>query len=53
MSVSANSYIFGPKKDEVTGERRKLNNQELNDLYSSHNIVRNVVMYYGQRHNMH
>ena len=32
--------IFGPKRDEVTGERRKLNNEELNDLYSSSNIVR-------------
>jgi len=30
--------IFGPKKDEVTGEWRKLHN-ELNDLYSSANIV--------------
>jgi hypothetical protein len=26
---------FGPKRDEVTGEWRKLNNQELHDLYSS------------------
>ena len=25
--------IFGPKRDEVTGEWRKLNNEELNDLY--------------------
>jgi len=32
--------IFGPKKDEVTGEWRKLHNEELNDPYSSHNIVR-------------
>jgi hypothetical protein len=32
--------IFGPKRDEVTGEWRKLHNEELNDLYSSHNIVR-------------
>jgi len=31
--------IFGPKRDEVTGEWRKLNNEELNDLYSSPNIV--------------
>ena len=32
--------IFGPKRDEVTGKRRKLHNEELNDLYSSPNIVR-------------
>jgi hypothetical protein len=32
--------IFGPKWDEVTGEWRKLHKEELNDLYSSHNIVR-------------
>jgi hypothetical protein len=27
--------IFGPKRDEVTGEWRKLHNEELHDLYSS------------------
>ena len=32
--------IFGPKRDGVTGEWRKLRNEELNDLYSSSNIVR-------------
>jgi len=32
--------IFGPKRDEVTGEWRKLHNEELNVLYSSPNIVR-------------
>ena len=32
--------IFGSKRDEITGEWRKLYNEELNDLYSSLNIVR-------------
>ena len=32
--------IFGPKRDEVTGEWRKLHNEELNDLYCSPNILR-------------
>jgi len=32
--------IFGLKKDEVTEELRKLRNEELNDMYSSPNIVR-------------
>ena len=31
--------IFGPKRDEVTGEWRKLDNEELNDLYCSPNII--------------
>jgi hypothetical protein len=32
--------IFGPNRDKVKGEWRKLHNEELNDLYSSHSIVR-------------
>ena len=31
---------FGPKRNEVTGEWRKLHNEEFKDLYSSHNIFR-------------
>jgi hypothetical protein len=34
--------VFGSKRDEVTGEWRKLHNEELSDLYSSPNIVRVV-----------
>jgi hypothetical protein len=34
--------IFGPKRDEVTNEWRTLHNEELNDLYSSHKIVRAI-----------
>ena len=34
--------VFGPKRDEVTREWRKLRNEELNDLYSLPNIVRLV-----------
>jgi hypothetical protein len=34
--------IFGPKRDEVTGEWRKLHNEELHDLYSSPDIIRQV-----------
>ena len=40
--------IFGPKRDEVTGEWRKLHNEELNDLYFSPNIVR-VINSIGMR----
>jgi len=31
--------IFGPRRDEVTGECRELNNEEINDMYCSPNIV--------------
>jgi hypothetical protein len=34
--------VFGPKRDEVTGEWRKLHNEEVNDLYPLPNIVRVV-----------
>jgi hypothetical protein len=34
--------VFGPKRDEVTGEWRKLHSEELSDLYSLPNIVRVV-----------
>jgi hypothetical protein len=34
--------VFGPRRDEVTVDWRKLHNEELNDLYSLPNIVRVV-----------
>ena len=34
--------IFGAKRDQITGERRKLYNAELHALYSSPNIIRNL-----------
>ena len=34
--------IFGDKRDEITGEWKKLHNAELYELYSSHNIIRNL-----------
>ena len=34
--------IFGAKRDEIAGERRKLHNAELHALYSSPNIIRNL-----------
>ena len=43
VSVSENRVLkrtFGPKRDEATGEWRKLYNEEPNDLHSSTNIVR-------------
>jgi hypothetical protein len=36
--------IFGPKRGEVTGERRKLHNEELRDLYSSPSIIRIIII---------
>jgi hypothetical protein len=35
-----NCWIFGPKRDEVMGEWRKLHNEELRDMYSSPSIIR-------------
>jgi hypothetical protein len=43
LRVSENRVLrglFGPNRDEVTGEWRKLHIEELNDLYSSPDIVR-------------
>jgi hypothetical protein len=34
--------IFGPKRDKVTGDWRKLHNEELHNLYSSPNIIRMI-----------
>jgi hypothetical protein len=34
--------IFGPRRDEVTGEWRKLHNEELHDLYFSLSIIRMI-----------
>jgi hypothetical protein len=33
---------FGPKRDEVTGEWRKLHSEELHNLYSSTNIIKQI-----------
>jgi hypothetical protein len=35
--------IFGPKRDEVTGEWRKLHNEELHNLYSYPNIIKQIL----------
>ena len=40
--LSVSKDPFGPKRDEVTGEWRKLHDEELSDLYSLPNIVRVV-----------
>jgi hypothetical protein len=40
VTSAATQEIFGPKRDEVTGEWRKLHNKELHDLYSSPSIFR-------------
>jgi hypothetical protein len=55
--------IFGPKRDEVTGEWRKLHNKELHILYSSPNIIRQIksrrmrwtghVAHMGEERNMY
>jgi hypothetical protein len=34
--------IFGPKRDELTGEWRKLHNEELHNFYSSQNIIKEI-----------
>jgi hypothetical protein len=34
--------LFGPKRDEITGEWRKLHGKELHNLYSSSNIIRQI-----------
>jgi hypothetical protein len=38
----AQRRIFGPKRDEVTGEWKKFHNEELHILYSSRNIIRQI-----------
>jgi hypothetical protein len=45
LKVSENRVlreIFGPKRDEVTGDCRKLHNEELHNLYSSPSIIRMI-----------
>jgi hypothetical protein len=40
--------IFGPKRDKVMGEWRKLHNEELHNLYSSPDIIRQVKSSQGE-----
>ena len=40
VSITVLRRIFGPRRDEVTGEWWRLHNEEINDLHSSPNIVR-------------
>jgi hypothetical protein len=40
--------IFGPRRDEVTGEWRKLYNEELHDVYSSPSIIRIIKIEEGE-----
>jgi hypothetical protein len=40
LQIVVSFILFGPKRDEVTGEWRKLRNKELHDLYSSPSIIR-------------
>jgi hypothetical protein len=42
LEVSVLRRIFGPKRDEVTGEWRRLHNKEFYALYSSPNIIRKI-----------
>jgi hypothetical protein len=39
LKIGVLKRVFGPKRDEVTEEWRRLHNEELNDLYSSPNII--------------
>jgi hypothetical protein len=45
LRVLENSVLrrtFGPNRDEVTGQWRKLHNEELHNMYSFPNIIRNI-----------
>jgi len=39
LKIGVLKRVFGPKRDKVKKERRRLHNEELNDLYSSPNII--------------